>query len=227
MSQLSPRFAFSVCLCLLACLTVPAQSRWSPTGMSAGSSLWYLDKNFSRKKAGTVAAWEKVVLPDGSFIIGLNEWNCAARKKRLLQSDDYNPAGQTVSHQGTPLPWRFVAPDSIEEITFNIVCGSVSGKENDTRDGRTKPPAAFAAVTKKSALMSDVGKRGAVIRRVNIGEKLVLVGEEPAGIWYRVLDQKTNSEGWLNGNHFKIVKAVRKTGKRKPVGRSRRNQRDQ
>ncbi len=121
MSQLLPRFVFSICLCLIASADAAAQSRWSLTGVSAGSSLWYLDKNFTRKKSGTVAAWEKVIFADESFIIGLNEWNCAARKKRLLQSDDYNPAGQTVSHQGTPLPWRFVAPDSIEEITFNIV----------------------------------------------------------------------------------------------------------
>jgi hypothetical protein len=47
---------------------------------------------------------------------------------------------------------------------------------------------------------------------LGLGEKLVLVTEESVGVWYKVLDLKTNSQGWLHGNNFKIIKAATSIG---------------
>jgi uncharacterized protein YgiM (DUF1202 family) len=55
--------------------------------------------------------------------------------------------------------------------------------------------------------MSDASSNSEVIRELSLGEKLVLVSDDSVGVWYQVLDSKTNSQGWLNGNYFKIVKA--------------------
>lgn len=226
MSQLPLRFAIVVCFCLFLCSTAPAQrqSRWSLTGMSAGSAFWYLDKNFVRGKAGTVAAWEKVVLADDSFMIGLNEWDCRTRKKRLLQSDDYDPAGRVVNHQGTPLAWRFVIPDSIEEITFKIVCGGDpdSEAESGAAADEPSPPGAYARVTGKSAVLRDNGARGTIVRRLAVGEELLLVDEKPVGGWYPVFDLKTSSGGWLSGKDFRIVRTPATTNAKKPRGRKTR-----
>ena len=67
--------------------------------------------------------------------------------------------------------------------------------------------------------MSEADPDSEVIRKVSIGEKLTLVAEESTGKWHRVLDAKTNSEGWLNGYRFKIVKAVKASAKGSPARR--------
>lgn len=222
MSQLLPRFAFLICLFLITFVSAAAQqSRWSYIGRAVNDSVWYLDKSFKKNKSGTVTSWEKVIFPDDSFSIEVTEWNCSERKKRMLQADNYAPSGDFLSHLGDPAQWRFVVPDSVEEKVFGIICGnSISKKRTSGRedDGNSS----FAQTIKKSVLMSEANPNRKVIRKVAVGEKLTLVSEESTGVWYRVFDPKTNSEGWLNGNHFKIVKVSKPA---RNIGPNKRNKR--
>lgn len=207
MSQLLPRFAILICIFLIASVSAAAQqSRWSYIGRAVNDSVWYLDKSFKKNRSGTITAWEKVIFPDDSYSIEVNEWNCSERKKRMLQADNYAPSGDFLSHLGKPVPWRFVVPDSVEEKVFGIICGNSNSKKR-TSGRQDDGNSSFARTIKKSVLMSEASANSEVIRKVAVGEKLTLVSEESTGVWYRVLDPKTNSEGWLNGNHFKIVKA--------------------
>ena len=223
MSQLLPllRFALFICFSLIAVMPVSAQSRWVFIGTSADDSSWYIDKSITEEKSGTITAWEKAVLPNRSFSIGLTEWNCSERKKRILQSGDYAPSGEVLRYQNMPLPWRSVVPDAIEEGIFNVVC-AISKKKIAEKDRNSGPSGAFAQIIRKSALMSEASSNGKVIRRVAAGEKLALMSEESTGIWYRVLDPQTNSESWLNGNHFKIVRASKPV---RNIGPSKRTKR--
>ena len=97
-----------------------------------------------------------------------------------------------------------------------MLCRTFEKKNNLSR--RPFSAGSFAEITKKPNLMSEAEPKSKVIRKVAVGEKLVLVSEESTGVWYRVIDPKTNSEGWLNGNHFKIIKA-KKTAKKVKTNR--------
>ncbi|HYP43410.1 MAG TPA: surface-adhesin E family protein [Candidatus Nitrosocosmicus sp.] len=99
-----------------------AQSRWSLVGMTPDSAVWLVDKATKKKASGVIQAWEKVVYQDGSYSIALNEWKCSEKMKRLIQVNNYYPNGDYLSRSLTPLPWRYIVPDSIEEKTFKIVC---------------------------------------------------------------------------------------------------------
>ena len=224
MSQLSTRFAFSICLCLIASANAAAQSRWIHTGFTSDSAIWFLDKAFTKTKSGTVTAWEKVIYPDGAYSLGLNEWNCSAKKKRLLQSHSYDTEDEVIGVQTTPLPWRFVTPDSIEEKTFKIICADSISKRKIVEDdnGESASAASLARIIKKSALLSAAAPGSRVIRRVAVGEKLFLVSKKSNGVWYQVFDPRTGSSGWLNGNHFKIVEAVAADAGKRKLTRSRR-----
>jgi hypothetical protein len=206
-----------VIICLFFSLNVSAQSRWSLV-FSRDTSDWYIDKSTIKKKpTGIVQAWEKVVYQDNSYGLGLNEWKCSEKMKRLIQFSSYNQFGEPLSRSLTPLPWRNIVPDSIEEKAFNIVCkNSNKTPRNNEKAGSNL---SFAKIiVNKSKLMSESNSNSEIIREVTLGEKLVLVSEEPVGIWYQVLDSKTNSQVWLNGNHFKIIK-VKKSVKKAKKGK--------
>jgi hypothetical protein len=206
-----------VIICLFFSVNVSAQSRWSLV-FSRDTSDWYMDKSTIKKNpTGTVQAWEKVVYQDNSYILGLNEWKCSEKMKRLLQSGSYTSFGEPLSRSLIPFPWRYIVPDSIEEEMYNIVCkNSNKTPRNNEKAGSNL---SFAKITaKKSKLMSESNSNSEIIREVTLGEKLVLVSEEPVGIWYQVLDSKTNSQVWLNGNHFKIIK-VKKSVKKAKKGK--------
>lgn len=216
------RFTLITCFSFIVVINISAQSRWIFVGTSSDDASWYIEKTLTEKASGTITAWEKVVLVDGSYSIGLTEWKCSEKKKRILQSGNYALSGEVIRSNNIPLPWRAVVPDAIEEGFFNVVC-AVSKKKIAERNSNSRSSGSFAQIIRKSNLMSAASPRGEIIRKVAIGEKLALVSEESIGVWYRVLDPQTNSEGWLNGNHFKIVKATKNPARRKPVGKRNRN----
>lgn len=206
-----------VIICLFFSFNVSAQSRWSFV-FSTDTTDWYIDKGTIKKNpTGTVQAWEKAVYQDNSYSLGLNEWKCSEKMKRLIQFSSYTPFGESVSRSLIPLPWRYIVPDSIEEKAFGIVCkNSNKTPRNNEKSGSNL---SFAKIiVKKSKLMSESTSNSEIVREVTLGEKLVLVSEEPVGIWYQVLDSKTNSQVWLNGNHIKIIK-VKKSVKKAKKGK--------
>ena len=220
MPQLLQFLLFLICIATFT-FNALAQSRWSLVGGSVDNAIWLVDKTTKNKTYGFIQAWEKVVYQDGSYSIALNEWKCSEKMKRLMQVNNYDPTGDILDRSLIPLPWRYVVPDSIEEKTFKIVCNSSSSKESKIGSNKKAvPKSSFAQViAKKANLMSDASSNSEVIRELSLGEKLVLVSDDSVGVWYQVLDPKTNSQGWLNGNHFKIVKA------KKPVRKVTRNSR--
>lgn len=49
---------------------------------------------------------------------------------------------------------------------------------------------------------------GAVIRTVNNGDLLTLLDATPSGPWYRVRDNKSESQGWIHGNTIALLQTT-------------------
>lgn len=218
MSQLLSATLLVICILILS-IGAFAQDRWSFVGLSVDKALWFVDKAVMKKKSGVISAWEKVIYTDKSYSIALNEWKCTEKMKRFIQVNHYDPTGDYLDRDLKALSWRYIVPDSIEERTYKILCSDIIAEE---RTAKNESNSSFAQIIKKSNLMSEADSNSEIIRKVIIGEKLALVSEESTGVWYRVFDAKTNSEGWVNGNYFKIVKASKPA---RNTGPSRRNKR--
>ena len=185
-----------------------AQTRWSFVGIDTDYDVWFVDKAVIKKKSGIIAAWMKVIHRDRSYKLILNEWKCSEKLKRFVHGQKYDSTGGYIDRIIVTLPWRDVVPDSVEAKTYNMICKDSIKPAGTTRNDEPNRASSFAQITvRNAALMSEADPGSEIIRKVNLGEKLTIVSEESTGVWYRVLDPKTNSEGWLNGYHFKIVKA--------------------
>ena len=189
-----------------------AQTEWTFVALTGSGSIIYIDYNFTKVRGGITQVWQKTILEDGTYTIGLSEWNCSKKSFRMGRSALYGENG-LIERDDKVTPWRVFLPDSTGMLLYANICqnGQLQPEKSDEQNN-AKSNSSFAQIIKKSNLMTEANPRSEIIRKVTVGEKLVLVSEESTGVWYRVLDLKTNSEGWLNGNHFKIVKA-RKTAK--------------
>lgn len=226
MSQLLPLIVFLICFSAFSG-QASAQSRWKVSAISNNGKLYYVDESLILQSDGTILGWEKADLspnsfyPVGSYSVMRSEWNCSNKRSRHLQLFVYNRFGDFIEKLEIDTCWKDNPPNSIGEIIANDVCSVLKNRKSNS--SRSSPPAgAFAQITvRNAALMSEADPGSEVIRKVALGEKLTLVSEESVGVWYRVLDPQTGMEGWLNGYHFKIVKAV------KPAKKGRKSNRRQ
>jgi hypothetical protein len=192
-------------------LSVSAQSRWKLAAVDSNGQSFYVDENFTQQSNGNILGWQKGsflinnVYPVGSYYIVRYEWDCRNKTSRQLQIFIYDSFGRSIKNIAPDTSWTDNPPGSIGDVVLNDVCRTFEKKNNLSQ--RPFSVGSFAEIIKKSNLMSEADLKSKVIRKVAIGDKLVLSSEESTGGWYQVIDPKTNSEGWLNGNHFKIVKA--------------------
>lgn len=213
-------FGTVFCLYILGTFNASGQTDWTFVGSSVEAVDFYIDANTKKTGNGNILVWEKQFLPDGTFYVVLLEMNCSEKTKQTVQGNYYDPRGSVIGKLTNNNPVRYISPQTMEEAVFNTVC-----------EGRTDSAASSAGESKSFAqiivrnvnLMSGSRSNSKIIRKVALGEKLVLVSEEPIGVWYIVYDPKTEFEGWLNGNHFKIVKAVKpaKTAPKSRKGKRR------
>lgn len=203
-------------------LSVSAQARWKLAAVDSDGQSFYVDENFTQQLNGNILGWQKGsfpinnVYPIGSYYIVRYEWDCRNKTSRPLQIFIYDSLGRSIKNIEPDTSWKDNPPGSIGDVILNYVCRTFEKKNNLSQ--RQFSAGSFAEITKKSNLMSEADPKSKVIRKVAVGEKLVLVSEESTGVWYQAIDPKTNSEGWLNGNHFKIIKA-KKTAKRVKTSR--------
>jgi len=223
MSQILP-LVFLLLLCSISSLSVSAQSRWIAVA-SSGSKIYYIDENLTKQPNGNILGWERGDLPDnriyplGSYFVTRSEWNCRNRTNRQIQTFIYDRFDNFIETIEIDTSWKDNPPDSVGEKIINRVCG-VKKKSNLSISQGQSSGSSFAEIIKKSNLMAEANPRSEILRKVAVGEKLVLISEESTGVWYRVLDPKTNSEGWLNGNHFKIIKARKNAKGGRQAGKS-------
>lgn len=214
-----------ICLMMFSANAFP-QTRWKAAAVDANGKPYYVDENLSLQPNGNILGWERSnlppnnVYPTGSYFVARYEWNCSNKTHRQLQIFIYNRSGDFIERVDADTSWKDNPPDSIGEIILNDVCSVLKKKNNNNNLSQLSSSAdTFAQIiVRKANLMSEADSNSAVIRRVSLGEKLVLVSKESVGVWFQVIDTKTNTRGWLNGNHFKIVKA-NKSAKRSRANR--------
>ncbi|MGC2236904.1 MAG: SH3 domain-containing protein [Pyrinomonadaceae bacterium] len=197
-----------ICLLLLINFTsVSAQTDWFFVALTSSGNTVFIDKNFTRSSNGIIKVWQKTVSLDETYIIALGEWNCARKSFRYIQSVIYDNNGIASDRSRKPSEWRLAIPDSTGMLLYLNICEDNQNINSD-KQKIEKPNSSFAQIiVRKANLMREADSNSKVIHKVSLGEKLVLIDEKSIGGWYRVLDPKTNSQGWLNGNNFKIVKA--------------------
>lgn len=229
---MSQTLRFVVLLFCLSVFTLPgmAQSQWKVGAANTKGNIYYINKDLVQQPNGNILGWEKAYLPPnkfyppGSYSVSRSEWNCRDKTNRRLEDFIYDPYGNFIEKPEIDTGWKSNPPESVGEIILNKVC-AVFEKKNSGLNKKSSSPgstSSFAQVTRKTDLMSETDPNSESIRKMAVGEKLALVSEERVGVWYRVLDPKTGTEGWINGYHFKIVKAV-KTSVQKGPAMKRRN----
>lgn len=212
------RIAIIPIVCAVLSFNVAAQSRRTFIALTEDfSTLWYVDEAIQKKPAGIVAAWMKSVRSDKSYSLGLSEWNCAAKKKRTMQVQDYDALGVPVSRSTTPLPWRYIVPDSVEDKAAKIVCDDFAGRRSPKRNN-SDPTAEFISaqvIVKSTNLLSKPDLNSEVIRGASFGDKFIRISNQRFGDWYFVIDLQTDSLGWLLAQDVRIVDAAKPVGKEK------------
>lgn len=209
MRKIHSRCLHSLFICaflLLNFTNISAQTDWFFVALTTPGDVIFIDTNFTRSKSGITRVWQKTVSPDESYRIALGEWNCSEKKSRYVQSVMYNGNGIVIARSSRPSEWRYFTPDSTGMLLYSNICEDNQNTDPEERKNKDKNYSVAQVIVKKANLMSKANSNSKILRKVSLGEKLVLISEKPTGAWYRVLDPKTNSEVWLNGNKFKIVK---------------------
>ena len=206
------------CFFVFIAQDVEAQrQQWSYVGDSTEGIEFYVDKSFRRLSATNVQFWEKRIFTDGHQIL-LTEVNCDEKKIRYHQSVSYNLFGEVIESLHGTGKWTFATPESVGEFTVNVVCRLVSRRTTTPKVSSKNNLAQI--ITDSANLRESPNASSSIIREVALDEKLVLADAEPIGAWYKVIDAKTKSEGWLHGNTFKIVTVQKKQTKGKRTKRN-------
>lgn len=216
MSQLL-RFLIILCWITVLINNTNAQIRWQFIGMARDSTIFFVDRTVTKNSSGTVQAWEKIIYSNESYVIGLNEWKCSEKMKRVIQTITYYPNGDYQSRSLVPLPWRYVVPKSVEEQIYNLVCRNL--RLGESRVGNIKGlysnSATAQIINRKAYLMSEASSESKAVRKLTFGEKLILVNENPTSTgWYLIFDTKSEAQAWLHGNYFKIIKSKTSSSKK-------------
>jgi hypothetical protein len=211
-----------IAICLFLSINVAAQTDWTFVALTSSRDIVSIDKNFIRSSNGITRVWEKVVSTDETYRINLMEWECSKKRFRFVQEAVYDASG-IVSRSDKKSVWRTFVPDSTGMLLYLNICED-SQNESSGKQNIEKSDSSFAQIiVRKANLMSEANSESEIIGEAFLGEKLILVSEESVGAWYPVIDPKTKSQAWLNGNHFKIVKVRKPAKKAMPNAQKRRN----
>ena len=197
---------------------VAAQPDWFFVALTSSGDVIAIDKNFTRSATGVTRVWQKTVMLNDTYTISLWEWRCAKKSFRTIQTALYDGDG-IIERDDERTPWRYFVPDSTGMLLYLNICGEGDrkGSPSNGKNGDATSPLFAQIIVKQADLMSEADGKSETVRRVRLNEKLTLLSRESVGVWYRVADPKTNSQGWLHGNNFRIVEAKKApaSGKKK------------
>lgn len=179
-------------------------NRWQFISRNDNGSTSYLDKSAQKQTGDVRRIWTRDVFSDGSYKIGLVDWQCSAGKFRVLEGVTYKPSGEYIYKEDKPTGWISIFPDSISESYFNVVCApsrqTPIAESNKLNTQRIAQVIALNANIRESPNASS-----RVIQKVEKGTRLFLADTESANGWYQVFIPETNETGWLRGNAIKLL----------------------
>ncbi len=114
---------------------------WVIYGHTRHGEFYYDVSHLSMASANSFKIWDKVVYTKegvdlyvetsgvqfGSLThsVNLKEIDCARKKIRILQSTHYSQHGRTISVEENLTEWSSIVPESISELLYEKVCGSL------------------------------------------------------------------------------------------------------
>lgn len=205
---------------LLICQPIRAQqvNRWQFVGRSDTGSSSYLDKSVEKQTGDIRRTWTKEVFSDGSYKIGLVDWQCRAKKFRILEGASYESSGKYIYREGRSSPWITVVPDSVSENYYRVVCrstGQASPPESKSSENKTIAEVIALHANVRASPTAD----SPIVQRVKKGVRLTLAAVEPTNGWYQVFIPVTNETGWLYGSTIELLAA--KSHSRQPRQKSK------
>jgi hypothetical protein len=106
------------------------ESRWMYIGKDADSNDYYYDtKSIVKQGEDIHRVWEKrdFAKIEGIALsykasIRLREIDCGKKEARDLYEDLILDNGKVFEYDRNQKPWKFIAPDTVQEKLYNIVC---------------------------------------------------------------------------------------------------------
>lgn len=193
-------------------------NRWQFVGRSNNGSSSYLDESAQKQIGDIRRTWTKEVFSDGSYKIGLVDWQCRARKFRILQGATYQASGEYIYREDKPTSWITVFPDSVSENYYKAVCASTGQtSSSQSKSAENKTIAEVVAINPNVRVSPTTDSP--IIQRVKKGTQLFLADAEPTNGWYQVFIPDTNETGWLYGNTVELL--ATKSHARQPQQKSK------
>jgi hypothetical protein len=198
---------------ILRCSTVLAQqeSRWVLIGQNTDGTSFYLDKTSRQIIGNKIRVWDKNIFQDGSYQIGLVEWQCKEKKYFLVDLTLYTPTGSFIRKE-KGMGWLNVVPDAVSEVMYKAVCGTFSENNSKTKSSSKKM---VQIIVRKANLRASPSTNSGIVQQANLGEKFSLVDEEPTNGWYQIIIARTNEIAWIHGNNIKLAEATNKSNSKK------------
>lgn len=161
------------------------------TTVTGGSKLYY--KNDIKVLANkNLSVWQLVIMPDKSFAVALEEWDCG-NKRRVARQITFYKADATVIGTRKQSEWNIVMPGSSADYIFRRVC-------------LPAPKIRWAQITAvKANLRSLPDANAPVLRTAERGEKFQIIEDIEKDGWFNIVDADTQEDYWLRGSTFKIL----------------------
>lgn len=202
---LRPNYRINLKIILLLLLTslistdkvLGQENIWRYVTTVYGGDKGFLNTDVKTLSNGNKSAWEKMVVPDGSFTIAIVEWDCR-NKRRLTKQISFYRSDQTIIGTTTKkqTDWAEIIPGSISDFMFTRVC-------------LPPQPVKWAKIiSEKANLRSFPDVSAPVIGVADQGDKFQIIPETGKGGWYNVVDSVTQQDYWLHGNTFEIVETT-------------------
>lgn len=161
------------------------------TTVTGGSKLYY-KKDIKVLANKNLSIWQLVIMPDKSFAVALEEWDCG-NKRRVARQITFYKADATVIGTKKQPEWSEVIPGSSADYIFRRVC-------------LPTPPARWAQITTTKANLRSLPDANApVLRNAGRGEKFQIVEDIEQDGWFNVIDVTTQEDYWLHSSTFKVL----------------------
>lgn len=107
---------------------VRSESLWTHYSSGARYDAYY-DASTVNRNNGSVTVWAKDQMHDPNaegyaFVMALDQFDCARRRKRTLQETTYHIDGTAIESILEPGEWEFLIPGTIGDQLATIVCRS-------------------------------------------------------------------------------------------------------
>jgi hypothetical protein len=177
-------------------------TKWRYMMTAAGGTKVYLNDEIKNLPDRHKSAWEKMIDPDGSFVIILAEWDCANKRRTPLQFSFYDSDGVLTNIRKQSPDWSEFVPGSIAVASYARIClpaRSVKGAR---------------IISPRTPLRLRPGNDSEIIRIAEQGKLFQIVPESGLGGWFNVVDPETQMDYWLPGDWFDTIEVAQAPKKR-------------